>query len=216
MSYKHNLQTVLALLLILTASSVSARKFPHGLTIEAGGGYSQLIWKIDGPDYERKNFIFTPNIRFGYDFNLWNKISVYPFTGYNRFGGKSDVESNGYYDFFWFNIWETGLFGLYKYRNFQFGPGFKHNRHLKVYAEYYGYLSQPADSERVWETVNWSNEFAEYSYDLGLRVGWKYKHCTLAFDSWFGITNLGENRIFDDLGVDIRQNHYRLLAGLGW
>jgi len=216
MNCKLKFKIFLVLLSILAASSAIAQKFPHGLSIEAGGGYNQLFWRLDRINGNRTNFFLSPNIRLGYNIELWKNINIYPFTGYNRFGGKSDVESNGYYDFFWFNVWETGLLGFYKYRNFQFGPGLKYNRILKVYAEYYGYLNQPTNSVRSWETVDWSNEFPEYSWDLGLRIDWRYKHCTLALEPWFGLTNLANTGIFKEIGMKYRETHYRLLAGFEW
>jgi hypothetical protein len=216
MNNKHYSPIVLAALVIFIASSANAQKFLHGLTIEAGGGYSQLFWRVDSLNGDRKAFSLSPNVRMGFNINLGGNINIYPFTGYNRFGGKSDVESNGYYDYFWFNVWETGLFGLYQYRNFRFGPGLKYNRHLKVYAKYYGTYIQSADSVHEWTTNDWSSEFPEYSYDLGLRVGWRYKHCTMALDSWFGLSNLGNAGVFKELNMEMWENHYRLLAGFEW
>lgn len=194
---------------------VVAERFPYGLTLEAGSGYSQLLWQVDSLNGDRTAFSLSPAIRLGYRFGVGGNFSIYPFTGYSRFGGKSKVESNGYYDYYWFNIWETGLIGSYQYRDFSFGPGLKYNRHLKVYGKYYGTLLQPAGTTREWTTEDWLLCFKKQSFDLGLRTGWGYRHFVVAGEAWFGLTQLEEG-IMEEIGARVHQRQFRMMLGIVW
>jgi hypothetical protein len=197
---------------VFSFNKAVAQPYTKGLGLEAGGGYSQLYWRAGGLNGDRLAFSLSPTVR-TYLYLRSPKWGIQMFTGWNRFGGKSGTEPNGYHDAIWIKAWESGLFCLRHLGPNRLGPGLKYNYHLKVFGEYYGFLSMPPGTEPVKSVEDWSDEFAKVSIDLGLRYSHRWKHLTASAETWFGLTNLAGG-VFEDIGATVRQCHYRVLVGV--
>ncbi len=69
---------------------------PNGFSIEIGAGYNQLFWKarnINGnmTSANRTALSIMPSLRISYEFDVYSKISLYSFLGFNEFGGYSKL-----------------------------------------------------------------------------------------------------------------------------
>lgn len=204
------------LLFIITTkplySSNLTRKHSN-LGVEVGVGHSQLFWKVPNrPDGDRTQFFLKPTIRMVYKVNVMNKIYLLPLIGYDVFGGKSKKEENGYEDNFVFKSLEVGSLLGCKIKNIEIASGMKYNYHLKITQNYYGSFYQSPE-ERKWETEDWTDEFKNYSIDVGIRIGWHKDHFSLSFDTWIGVTDFLKNSIYAEEEVEGRLNHFRIMIG---
>ena len=210
---------VLAILILGAIPTVSAQvvdPFPKGIGIELGGGHNELIWHSiydpqRAPDYSHNSFFLTPTVRVSYTLHVVDRTDVLPFFGYTRFGGKQSPKPNGYHDEFWFDALEMGLITTYSVEFFHFGLGGEANRHLKATSRWFGDALAPSNEEGEWNETEVTDWFRDWSFDLGLRMGWGISNVTLAAEAWFGVTQL-ENSNLDQF-INIRQNHYRMLLG---
>ena len=205
--------TSIILILFLSLSSILHSQSLKGLGIELGAGHNQLFWKADIGEANRTKFFLTYTLQFIYDVSIFNRFSIIPFIGYNRFGGKSDEKPNGYKDKYWIDAIDGGFHILYKYNKIRFGTGLKYSRHVRAISESYGSITDPPDAQRSWkkdEDVMFF--FKKYSFSVLFRTDFKlYRHIFFIFESWFGLNNFA-NKNIDDI-VTIKQNHYRLLFG---
>ncbi len=183
----------------------------RGLGLEAGGGYNQLFWGAGEINGDRLAFSLSPTAR-AYLYARSPGWGLQLFTGWNRFGGKSGTEPNGYHDAVWIESWESGLFCLRHLGSNRLGLGLKYNYHLKAYGEYYGVRTMPPGTEPVKSVEDWSEEFAKISIDLGLRYSYRWKHVAASAEAWLGLSDLAAG-MFHEIGVAIRQRHFRLLVG---
>jgi hypothetical protein len=181
--------------------------------LEIGVGDNQLRWKFAGGTANRLAFSLKPTARLLYSLSLSDKIHLFPFIGYDEFGGKSEETPDGYKDELWFRALEFGVMGVYQTKRIELGGGFKTNHHLKVVGRYYGSLVQPPDEERSWREVTWTDDFPKTSYSVGIRAGGIYHSFRLAGEAWFGLTDIVGDSIFGDLGATGHENHYRLMFG---
>ena len=218
------LQRKIIIIMILFISSTLYSQSLNGLGIELGAGHNQLFWETaDGLEANRTQFWITGNIKCVYDIELSKNISVIPFIGYNRFGGKSDIGPGPggtgdveYQDKIWIDALDGGFHLLYRYQKFRFGPGLKYSRHLKASSKASGVTTDSSGVTRTWESEG-NNDimffFRKNSYSLSLRADYRLgRHVYFAFESWFGQGHL-ESPDWEDI-ITIKQNHYRLLLGL--
>ncbi len=191
------------------------RPFPEGLGVEFGGGYNQLRWHINPSpfsserDFARQAFSLAPTVRLKYAIHPNDRIELTPIIGYNRFGGKSAEQSDGYKDEIWFDVFEVGLIGSYDFESWNLGGGIKYNHHNNIYQRHFGSVGQL--SNRTWEEDDFAWFFRGDSYHLGLRVSRSYGQFSVSAESWFGITQL-EADGFND-AVNIHNNHFYILVG---
>lgn len=201
---------LLCTVMIVIPSMVSAQiteKIPIGSGIEIGGGHNQLY--LDSElfgTHDRTAFSLMPSARIHYLAPLVVDFGIYFLLGYNEFGGRSGEDYSDkriqIQDRVRLRNLETGMIGLYKILNFQFGMGAKVNRHLQV-------------SKNKYRGTGFSlpNEFGDWSYDGGVRVEFMSKAgITIGAESWIGLSNLAPEGVFRH-SMDIRQNHYRFLVG---
>lgn len=200
------------LALSTVSQSLRSQDFPYGLGVEIGWGYNQIFAKslipIQQPHserLERNGFSAMPTVRLKYELPVADFITLTPFAGYNRFGGRN-FRANGYKDQFWFDVIEAGLFGTYPIGSIRFGAGLKANHHFKITASYFG-----GAAGQVWDDRNMGWLFRRWSYDVGVRESFNFSHWNVAVESWFGVSS------FQTPGLDgkaqWRQNHFRLLVG---
>ena len=197
------------------ASSQIFRSFPEGIGLEAGGGHNQLKWHVNAihpsaaGDFNRQEFSLTPIVRLTYGIYPESFFRIYPFVGYNRFGGRSAEMSYGYKDEFWIDAVELGLIGTYVVDDYEFGVGVKHNRHIKMIQRYYGTAGQ--GSNRSWQEQEETIFFRNYSSDVGIKLTRNLSHWSISGESWFGISHI-DTEFVNEL-VDIYENHFRILIG---
>ncbi|MBU2446093.1 MAG: hypothetical protein KJ666_11080 [Bacteroidetes bacterium] len=209
------------ILICLLSTFVSLRSqslgsFPDGLGIEVGGGHNQLKWHINPhppfvaeQEKTRQEFSFTPTFRLSYQVSIFDEIRAGLFLGFNRFGGRSIQEPNGYKDEFWIDAIDIGVFTTYTVGYIAFGGGLKHNRHLRMLTRYYGSYNQT--TPRSWEEHEDNIFFKNSSTNAGVRLSFILAPWSVSGESWFGITQL-EKAEFDKL-LNIRENHFRILLG---
>ncbi|MEX0720732.1 MAG: hypothetical protein WD059_08705 [Balneolaceae bacterium] len=216
---------VITLLMLGSASSSiyaqEASAFFRGLGIEIGGGYNQLLWEatdVDGgkESYDRTAFSLMPSIRISYEFDVFSKINLHPFIGYNEFGGHSKLESVDWFlnsdvlykDQYRFRNLEFGIYGTYSISRINMGAGFKLNYHLEIEQKNY-YENHPQDING-WRTSDNSFLFKDLSLDAGIRLEYPIiQKVKIGAEGWFGITDLGK----EEYPIFVRQNHFRLLIG---
>jgi hypothetical protein len=209
--------TITLFLFLLPGFSYS-QSFLKGLGFEVGGGYNQLFWKAPSPvpesDYLSRNrtaFSLTPTLRLKYEVSLSSDLSVSPFVGYNRFGGESQRWSNGYQDEIWFDALNTGILVSYQVSRVSLGLGYEINRHIKATGRFLASADQPASSNRSWTEFDWTNMFARWSQDLGVRVTYQLSRFSFSLESWYGLTPLQGMNGFAPAAI--RQNNERILLG---
>lgn len=213
------LSNLIVILLFLSHTMVNAqlcKPFPEGLGIELGAGHNQLYLKstVDSNTGNRLAFTITPNIRLFYHWQPVKYMIIMPFTGYNKFGGKSDPYSNEYIDSYWFEALEYGLIGQFVIRSIQIGIGIKGNYHFDVKLTDFGAPEKPAGLSRTWHTRSVMDEYAipMSSADIGARISIRLGHLIGSAEAWFGLTNMVNGSIFDPI-AESRENHYRVLIG---
>lgn len=195
----------ISMLLLLTQSSIAQSLKPtfKDLGFEVGGGQNTLFWSSPisiltpgGVPVNRTELYLTPNVRLNYTFKLLETTYIFPFIGYNRFGGSSSDSK------YYFDTIEFGSFFIYNISNLGFGVGSKINSHLKV-----TYKSSSADMNE--DRSKW---FKKWSGDIGLRISYLLKPFYLSIESWFGLTNLANDPL-SHAKARVRQNHFRILIG---
>ena len=197
---------------MLSGSSILHSQSFEGLGMELGAGHNQLFWKAESKQADRTRFSLTYNFKCIYNIDTVKDLSIVPFIGYNRFGGISAEEPNGYKDKYWIDAIDGGFFLLYGYDNIRLGTGLKYSRHLKATTCAYGRIVDPPDTQRSWEEYDVMYFFKKYSYSISLRADYNLNnHVFIIFESWFGLNNFA-HRDLDNI-LTIKQNHYRLLVG---
>jgi len=194
-----------------------AGPFPEGLGIEIGGGHNQLLWHVNAEppfvtasDHPREELSFTPTVRLTYELSPFEDAQLLPFVGYDKFGGKSGEDPDGYKDEYWISAVDVGVLAAYRAGQFTFGPGLKYNRLIKETVR--SYMAPTGQtSPRRWVEDDASFFFKNFSYDVGARVSLEVSHWSVSGEAWFGITRM-EKGEFDNL-LDIRENHFKILVG---
>lgn len=195
--------------------------FFHGFGIEIGGGYNQLFWEateLDGSkiNANRTAFSLMPSARLSYDFNIFKKINLYSFIGYNEFGGYSTLGPSDfilnpdyrYKDQITFKNIESGIFGTYPVSHFVIGVGTKVNYHFDF--EQKSYHENHPQGINGWHSSDFSFFFKDWSVDAGIRLEYPiFKSVILTMEGWFGLTDLGK----DQYPIFVRENHFRILLG---
>ena len=177
--------------------------FPRGLGVEIGGGQNTFYWSgngLNGPfgwtPYNRTDFHLTPNARLTYQKELASAIILFPFLGYNHFGGTAT--ENGNRSEYSFHALELGGMILYGISNVDFGVGFKENYNL--YIQY--------DDSRANVHDDYTKFFPRWSDNVGFRGSYTIQPISFGLESWFGISNLAP-----DPRLNVRENHFRFLVG---
>lgn len=192
--------------------------------IEIGGGYNQLFWEAtdfngNKVDANRTSFSIMPAARLSYNHNIFKRLNLYSFLGYNEFGGHSKLDNSDtflnpnvrYQDEFKFRNIETGFLCTYPISNFHIGVGTKVSYHFDIEQRYY-YENHP-QGQNGWQTNDNPDFFNYWSLDVGLRLEYPiYQNFLLGTEGWFGITDLSKKE-FDSVDMFIKQNHFRLLLG---
>ena len=195
------------------------RTFPSGVGISLGCGYNQLFWKLhntDEGDANRLAFTITPTIRVQYNTNYDKKLFFVPFAEYNIFGGKDTTHSNGYIDKFWFQAIGAGTNVNFRLNQLEMGLGFKVNFIMKSTGYYYGSVFDSVSEKKEWDETDWTDNFARVSANVGARFGYSFWRFTVAFESWFGFTDLLKGSIFQfdksKEWASAHETHYRILG----
>lgn len=201
------------IILSVQGHTLEAKRLINGTAIELGAGYDQLYRSNNDESYNLRAFSLSPTVRLLYTANINPSMSVIPFAGYNRLGGKSSKWPGGGREETWWNCIEFGSFVNYKPKLFEFGIGLKANLIVKTIARHRYGLTRPVNIEEHWDEVYYSNEFAMGSFDGGFRLSWGKSHLYSVFESWFGFGNLLNGTSFADSDLDARENHFRVLLG---
>ena len=197
-------------IILLFVSNTFAMPLSNGLGFEIGMGQNNLFWSTKknmetigtGP-MDRTQLWLTPNFRLTYEIPLLSRFSDRLFTGYTKFGGKSE---NSYSeDRYAFKAIEMGSLFLAGFKKVHLGAGLKTNRHLSVDYKYTGSGDSFSEARSDW--------FKKWSYDAGACVTYPFSHFHISIESWFGLTDLCDLGSYKNKDGWIHENHYRVMLG---
>ena len=222
---KFNIQFLVVAVIFFLPNIASAQLssiLPDGFGIELGVGHNQLFWQaeeIDGSTVRlnRTALSVMPSVRIHYTTSVTANTGFYTFFGYNEFGGRSEESPHRsfinddvmYKDRFRFQNLEAGFFGFYRISAVNVGLGAKVNHHLKI-SQRHHFQNHPLGQDG-WNSSEVDFFFKDWSIDGGIRIEYLVTNgISLGGEGWFGLSDLSD---VDDISMNIRQNHFRLLIG---